>query len=61
MILEEGEYVHLNIKQFTKQLLQIMINSEIEYCDKHEDKEINKYKNVFSTSLHLYKRTQNIL
>ena len=49
MILEEGEYVHLNIKRFTKQLLQIMNNSNIKYCEKHKHEEINKHKNIFST------------
>jgi len=56
MILEENyEYVHLNIKRFTKQILHIMINSNIEYCEKQEDEDINKYKNVFSTVLNKHK------
>ena len=33
MILEENEYVHLNIKRFTKQVLKIMIHSNIESCE----------------------------
>ena len=39
MILEErsgNECVYLNTKRFTKQILQIMMNSNIEYCEKHE-------------------------
>ena len=45
MILEGGEYVHLNIKRFTKQILHITINSNIEYCEKqeNEDTSINMY------------------
>ena len=45
MILEENEYVHLNIKRFTKQVLKIMIHSNIEYCERHEEDEmLYKYK-----------------
>ena len=55
MISEGGEYVHLNIIQLTKQLLQIMMNSTVEYCAKYEDEDINKYKDVFSTIL-IYKK-----
>ena len=72
MIFEEGEYVHLNIKRFTKQILRIMSNSNIEYCEKHEDEDKNKYKDVFSTILNkhniysltfksLQKNTENII
>ena len=50
MILEENEYVHLNIKRFTKQVLKIMIHSNIEYCESHEEDEmLYKYKDVFAS------------
>ena len=32
-----------------------MINSNIEYCEKQEDEDINKYKHVFSTVLNKHK------
>ena len=32
-----------------------MINSNIEYCEKQEDEDINKYKDVFSTILKKHK------
>ena len=52
MILEEGEYVNLNLKRFTKQLLKIMVNSNIEFCEKNEEDEIlYKYKDVFASIL----------
>ena len=40
MILEEGEYVHLNLKRFTKQLLKIMGNRNIEDIEQNEEDEI---------------------
>ena len=49
MILEENEYVHLNIKRFTKQILKIMINSNIEHCENSENENINKYAKVFES------------
>jgi len=51
MILEENEYVHLNIKRFTKQILKIMINSNIEYCEDSENEDIQKYAKVFESVL----------
>ena len=42
-------------KRFNKQILHIMINSNIEYCEKQEDEDINKYKHVFSTVLNKHK------
>ena len=47
MILEENEYVHLNIKRFTKQILKIMINSNIEHCENSENENIKKYDKIF--------------
>ena len=56
MILEENEYVHLNIKRFTKQVLKIMIHSNIEYCGRHEEDEIlYKYKDVFASVLNKHR------
>ena len=56
MILEENEYVHLNIKRFTKQVLKIMIHSNIEYCERHEEDEmLYKYKDVFATVLNKHR------
>ena len=50
MILEENEYVHLNIKRFTKQVLKIMIHSNIEYCERNEEDEmLYKYEDVFAS------------
>ena len=52
MTLEEGEYVHLNLKRFTKQLLKIMVNSNIEYCEQNEEDEmLYKYKDIFASFL----------
>ena len=36
LILEEAEYVHLNIKQFTKHLPQIIVNSNLQHCEEHK-------------------------
>ena len=40
MILEEDECVHLNLKRFTKQIVRIMVNSNIEYCEQNEEVEM---------------------
>ena len=42
-------YMHLNIKRFTKQILKIMINSNIEYCENSENENIKKYAKVFES------------
>ena len=48
MILEENEYVYLNLKRFTKQILKIIVHSNIEYCEQNEEDEmLYKYKDVF--------------
>ena len=49
VILKENEYVHLNIKRFTKQILKIIINSNIDHCENSEIKDIKKYANVFAS------------
>ena len=55
MILEENEYVHLNIKRFTKQILKIMINSNIEHCENSENEDIKKYAKVFESVLNKHR------
>ena len=55
MILEENEYVHLNMKRFTKQILKIMINSNIDHCKNSENEDIKKYANVFASVLNKHR------
>ena len=49
LILEEGEYVCLNLKMISSQLLKIMINSNIKYCENSEDEEVQKYAKLFAS------------